>query len=236
MNTIHTVHTLKTKDFAFEVDGYPGKLEDVFPHFHAKDRIGIVVKSKGGVIGAGAFLLAAVTRFYDFYRPYLGKGKNQLWIYPEFFVFHVEEYHMDHRKLDVWPSHRELVVENHPEKILEAINDRGITRLIVEDSEPLSDTSMFLSETLNSARQSVLSSVAFSPSGRVKNPNIHVYSCEGAERHIVDAVTVTDYFSERDKEQLKERRKHMFSDGRVIESFRKISLNEAIQKLSIIRA
>lgn len=44
---------------------------------------------------------------------------------------------MDHSSLDVWPPHKEVIVPNEPEQILEAINDRGITRLLVEDVLPL---------------------------------------------------------------------------------------------------
>ncbi len=34
---------------------------------------------------------------------------------------------------DVWPDHKEVTVPDHAEELLQAINDRGITRLLVED-------------------------------------------------------------------------------------------------------
>jgi hypothetical protein len=43
----------------------------------------------------------------------------------------------DHRRLDVWPGHKEVVVEAEAQRILEAIDDRAITRLLVEDGVPV---------------------------------------------------------------------------------------------------
>ena len=40
-----------------------------------------------------------------------------------------------HRNLDIWPSHKEVVVEPEPEALLRTINDRAITRLVVEDAD-----------------------------------------------------------------------------------------------------
>ena len=39
----------------------------------------------------------------------------------------------DHGRLDVWPRRKEVVVEDDPERILEVVDDRAITRLLVED-------------------------------------------------------------------------------------------------------
>jgi hypothetical protein len=47
----------------------------------------------------------------------------------------------------VRPPHKEVIVDDDAEQILEAINDRGITRLLVED-KPLT-SSVFLRETLS---------------------------------------------------------------------------------------
>jgi hypothetical protein len=69
-------------------------------------------------------------------------------------------------QLDVWPPHKEVIVDDDAEQILEAINDRGITRLLVED-KPLT-SGVFLRETLSSARNRIVSALAFSATGALQ--------------------------------------------------------------------
>ena len=85
-----------------------------------------------GAVGASLLLLAAITAFYDAQRA----RSDRFYIYPDYFLFHVGRPHGDHSMLDVWPSHKEVVVPDDPEAILEAINDRAITWLVVPDREP----------------------------------------------------------------------------------------------------
>ncbi|MDR4946014.1 hypothetical protein [Neobacillus cucumis] len=229
---MHTLKTLKTTDFGFSINDYTASLEDVLPVFSKNDRIGIVVKTLGGSIGAGALLMAIVTRFYDFHRPNLGNKPGELRIYPEIFVFHVEKFHMNHANLDVWPPHREIVVENEPERILEAINDRGITRLLIEDAEPSTKINMFMPETISSAEQRIVSALAYSPTGRVKHSDVKVMSCEAAEGYILGTIEMSKEFSEEEKERLSRERRDIIVNGRVTESYRRITVTEAIKSLS----
>lgn len=229
---MHTLNTLKTTDFEFLIDGYDASLDDVLPGFNKNDRIGIVVKTVGGSIGVGALLMAIVTQFYDFYRPYLGNNPGELRIYPEFFVFHVGKFHMNHANLDVWPPHREIIVEDEPERILEAINDRGITRLLIEDTEPSSEMNMFMPETISSAEQRIVSALAYSPTGSVKHYDVKAMSCNAAEGYILGAIKMTQELSKDEKEQLSKRRQDALMNGRVTETYRRITVIEAIKSLS----
>jgi hypothetical protein len=229
---VHTVNTLKTTDFGFSINDYTASLEDVLPGFSKNDRIGIVVKTIGGSIGTGALLMAIVTRFYDFHRPYLGNNPGELRIYPEIFVFHVEKFHMNHANLDVWPPHREIIVENEPESILEAINDRGITRLLIEDAEPSSEINMFMPETISSAKQRIVSALAYSPTGWVEHSDVKVMSCEAAEGYILGALQMSNELSKKEIERLSQERRDIFVNGRATESYRRITVTEAIKSLS----
>src|SRR5690625_157236 len=76
---LHTTTTLNSNDFSYLMNNSLVTLEDIFPNFNENDRIGIVVSEKGGSIGASALLMAAITRFYDFYRPHLGNKANETW-------------------------------------------------------------------------------------------------------------------------------------------------------------
>jgi hypothetical protein len=227
---VHTIDLMNYDHFDFEINGEKGLLEDIFPGFNEKDRIGVVVRQAGGGMGASALLMAALTRFYDFHRPKLGDEPGYLRIYPENFVFHVGKSHMDHSWMDIWPPHKEVVVEDDPEQILEAINDRGITRLLVPDSQPSSPT--FLRETLSSAKYRIISTLAYSPSGRVHQNDITILSCAAAEGNVIDSLNRSDELAEDIKEQLRRSRTPLYVDGRVKETYRRINLSEALQMLS----
>ncbi|SDJ21606.1 hypothetical protein SAMN05216352_1358, partial [Alteribacillus bidgolensis] len=124
---MHTIETLKSKDFDFEINGQKASLKEIFPGFNENDRIGIVTRTPGGSMGANALIMSALTWFYDFFRPELGDDPGKLRIYPDYFVLHVGKRYMNHTMIDVWPPHKDVVVEeDDPEQILEAINDRGI--------------------------------------------------------------------------------------------------------------
>lgn len=227
---MHTIKTLSYADFVFAIDGHTASLEDIFPGFNDNDRIGVVVRKPGGGMGASALLMAALTRFYDFHRPRLGEEPGKLRIYPEFFVFHVGKRHMNHSWMDVWPPHKEVVVEDDPEQILEAINDRGITRLLVEDIPPSS--AVFLKETTSSAEHRIVSALAYSPTGRVDNADVRVMSCSAAEGYVLDSLNMTKELSEEVKEQLRQGRKPLLVNDRVTETYRRIDLSNAIYMLT----
>src|SRR5699024_2329525 len=110
-------------------------------------------------------------KFYDAYRAELGNEKGKLRIYPEYFTFHIDQQHGDHRQMDIWPSHREVVVESNAEKILQAINDRAITRLLVPDGSPARSVNL-LRETISSAEHRIITTLAYSPTGRVTQADI----------------------------------------------------------------
>lgn len=226
---MHTSEVLTSAGFAFTVAGHKASLESVFPRFNEHDRIGVVVRSPGGATGASSLLMAAITRFYDFHRSRLGNGRGNLRIYPEYFVFHVAACHGNHRQIDVWPPHREVVVEDDPEQILEAINDRGVTRLLVEDATPSSAT--FLRETISSAEQRIVSALAYSPTGRVDQADVDVTSNSAAEGYVLAALDESRESSE-DVGRLQRGRQTLLSDGRVTETYRRIELSDAIRMLT----
>ena len=146
---MHTANELASSAFAIEVAGRPASFQDIFPGFNDRDRVGVVVRQPCGAIGASTMILAAVTAFYDLQRE--AWGSEEFFIYPDYFLFHVGRRWGDHGMLDVWPSHKEVVVNDEPEEQLRAINDRAITRLLVEDRAPRGPT--FERESRASARE-----------------------------------------------------------------------------------
>jgi len=113
------MHTtgLRTHDFEITVDGRTAALDDVFPGFDEQDRLGIVIHDHLGAAGAGSLILAAVTAFYDQLRA----GGEPFFAYADFFAFHVGADHGTLRKLDVYPAHKEVTVDNDAERILDEV-------------------------------------------------------------------------------------------------------------------
>ena len=164
--------------FRIELAGRAARLEDVFEGFGEHDRLGLVMRRPCGAVGASALIAAAITAFYDIQRS---RGTD-FFIYPDYYLFHVGGPLGDHARLDVWPSRKEVVVEDDPARILEAIDDRAISRLLVEDG-PRGDAELD-AEAVASARARVSSCLAYSASGRVSEGDVRIASNEVAEGYV----------------------------------------------------
>jgi hypothetical protein len=221
---MHTATELASSDFAIEIAGRPASLQDVFEGFTDRDRLGVIVRRPYGATGASALILAAVTAFYDVQRQ--RHGPEGFFIYPDYFLFHVGERWGDHGMLDVWPSHKEVVVETeNSEELLRAVNDRAVTRLLVEDRarrEPA-----FERESLASARDRIFSALAYSADGRVADPDVTVTGNSVTESY-VDAVIGGSGGSHHDIQAARDR---LRQNGIPAETYRRLSLDEALGRL-----
>jgi hypothetical protein len=180
---MHSSNELRSDMFAITLDGWPASVEQVLPGFGERDRLGVVVRHPCGAIGASTLLLAAITAFYDLQRARGG----EFFIYPDYFLFHVGGPLGDHSMLDVFPSHKEVVVRDESEALLEAINDRAISWLLVEDCEPA--PARLRRETLASAHSRVRGAFAYSPYGRVRGGDLCIagnYVSESYVRSVLD--------------------------------------------------
>ncbi|NWK80147.1 hypothetical protein [Aquitalea sp. LB_tupeE] len=230
---MHATDSISAGDFEFQLHGQQVCLDDVFPGFHPADRIGVVVNGPCRAMGVSALLMAATTRFYDVYRPALGNAPDKLRIYPDYFIFHVGQCQGNHAQLDVWPPHKEVMVDDDAEQILEAINDRGITRLLVEE-KPLS-SGIFLRETLSSARNRIVSALAFSATGRVANGDVcgaHDLNVEAYVRKMIGDSCALLQLSEQQHAAMLQMRACLAIDGRVVEHYRRLTVERALGMLT----
>jgi hypothetical protein len=183
---MHSSRELRSSSFEVRVDGRPARVEDVFEGFGDQDRLGVVMSRPCGAVGASALITATITAFYDLHRA---RGPD-FFVYPDYYLFHVGRPLGDHARLDVWPRRKEVVVGDSPQAILEAIDDRAITRLVVEDGEAAS--SELDDEVVASARGRMRTCLAYSPAGRVANADVEITSnpvTEGYVEAILDPET-----------------------------------------------
>jgi len=174
------MHTTGLRSDAFEitVDGRAATIDDVFPGLDEHDRLGIVIADDLGAAGAGNLILAAVTAFYDRLRA----REAEFFAYADYFAFHVGADRGTLRKLDVYPAHKEVVVPGDPEAILEATNDRAVTRLLVPDRPP--SASELAPETRHSAERRIRTALVYSPTGQCTNPHIVVRGSAQSDAYI----------------------------------------------------
>ncbi len=164
--------------FAIDVAGRRVGVADLFEGFGAQDRLGLVMSEPCGAVGASALITATVTAFYDIQRA---RG-DDFFIYPDYYLFHVGRPLGDHGQLDVWPRRKEVVVSDDPQAILESIEDRAITRLLVEDGPP--GEPPLEPEALAGARQRILTCLAYSPTGRVADADVRIASNPVTEGYV----------------------------------------------------
>lgn len=244
---MHSSRELRSSSFEIEVGGVPTPLEELFEAFSEQDRLGVVLTQPCGAVGASALITATITAFYDIQRA---RGPD-FFVYPDYYLFHVGRPLGDHGRLDVWPRHKEVVVPSGADRVLEAVNDRAVTRLVVEDGaagEPPSDPG-----ALASARARIKTCLAYSPSGRVEDADVRISGNPVTEGYVeaildpeariarlradgnderADAIAARAGEVDRDSRQrVLAGRRELAEDGVPVETYRRIGLDEAFGRL-----
>jgi hypothetical protein len=245
---MHSSRELSSASFEIEVGGVSTPLEGLFEGFGEQDRLGVVVRRPCGAVGASALITATITAFYDIQRA---RG-DDFFVYPDYYLFHVGRPLGDHGRLDVWPPHKEVVVENDADQVLEAVNDRAITRLVVEDravGRQPSDRA-----ALASAGARIETCLAYSPSGRVGDADVRIAgnrTTEGYVEAILDPEARMAKLQAEGKEERADAiaarageverhvrlrvlsgRSDLFENGVPVETYRRIGLDEALGRLA----
>ena len=162
---MHTAKQLDASMFTVEIDGRALDRDALFPGWHQYDRLGVVVHDPLGGVGASLLVQLAITAFYD--QPGRRNGPPR---YPEIYLFHVGGRYGNHSQFDYWPPRKEVFLENDAPAVLDAINERAITRLAVVDGEPAAVQYDYTEKP--EAEEQILSAFTYSASGRVTNPDV----------------------------------------------------------------
>ena len=244
---MHSSRELSSSSFEIEVGGVTAPLEELFEGFGEQDRLGVVLTQPCGAVGASALTTATITAFYDIQRA---RGPD-FFVYPDYYLFHVGRPLGDHGRFDIWPRHKEVVVPDGADRLLEAVNDRAVTRLVVEDGaagEPPSDPG-----AVASARARIETCLTYSPSGRVDDADVRIASnpvTEGYVEAILDpeariarlraegneerADAIAARAGEVDRasrQRILAGRSDLAEHGVPVETYRRIGLDEALGRL-----
>jgi hypothetical protein len=244
---MHSARELSSSAFEIRVAGRVVRLVDLFDDFGEHDRLGVIIGRPGGGLGASALITAAITAFYDLQRA---RGPD-FFIYPDYYLFHLGQPFGDHSRLDIWPAHKEVVVPAEPLEVLRAVNDRAITRLLVEEGEP-HDGQLGVEE-LASARARISTCLTYSPSGRVTDGDVRVAAnavvegyvnttldpeqraaelrARGAEARAAEIAARADEIPPQQRGRIKRAREGLVEDGVPVETYRCIELHEALARL-----
>jgi hypothetical protein len=186
---MHTARQFDASHFAVTRDGRPASRDDLLPDWGPLDRLAVVVTEPFGAVGASHLIQLSITAFYDV-RPSrrAGRldGRDPRAVYPEIYLIHVGEAHGDHSAFDFWPARKEVVVGRDPRLVLDAINDRAITRLAVPDV----DRGVVAHEWKEpaAARDRILTALAYSPTGRVRHPTWEIAGTDARTERNVELI------------------------------------------------
>jgi hypothetical protein len=223
---VHSSRELASASFRIVVDGAPARIDGVLPGFTEDDRLGVVIRRPCGAVGVSALVLAATTAFYDVQR----RRSDDFFVYPDYFAFHVGRPLGDHRRLDLWPPHKEVVVADEPEALLQAINDRAVTRLLVEDGVP--GQGEIAPETLASARRRIVTALAYSPNGSARAADVAIAGNDVTESYVAGVLERSDDVPAAERDRIARARRRLVEDGRPVERYRRIALDEALGLLA----
>jgi hypothetical protein len=169
---MHIAHELAGSMITVEIGGRPARREDLLD-WQLRDRLGVVMTSPFGALGAGLLVLLCATAFYD-----VEKQKRRLKpLYPSIYLFHAGRPWGFHGEFDFWPDRKEIIVTDTAE-VLSSINTHAITHLAVPDQEPRSSAHRYKEpeEALDRLKQAF----AYGPLGSVDRADVTLSSSEAA--------------------------------------------------------
>jgi hypothetical protein len=220
---MHTRDDLTNADFTLTIAGRPASFAELFPGLTLESRVAIVADTPAGAFGAAATLLGLVTHWYG-ERARVGEAFFE---YPDYFYLHVGGGgRADLGQLEIWPPHKQLAVDSRTQEVLEAIADRAIDHLLIEDGAP--GCARVLRETRNALPRHLRGALAYDASGVAAGADIAVQSSAAAERHVADAIESSTELSPADRDSTRRLRGVLARDGRATERLRRVSLEQAV--------
>lgn len=192
---MHTARQLAQEQFEIAIDGRPATRDELLVEWGPLHRLGVIVHEPFGAVGGSFLLQLAITAFYDA-RP--RRRSREAPIYPDIFAFHVGGRHGDFINYDFFPARKQIFVADEPREILGAINDRGVTHLLVPE-RPVDRVQHEFKEPAQ-AIDRIVAAWAYSPSGRVGDADVEITGTAPAvEANTKVTLNSPDAFRERQR-------------------------------------
>ena len=213
---------LRGKDFKIEWKGESISHADFFADTLLSDRVAVVSPNRFEGIHAMTFVMAYVTSFYDHYRA---RG-TEFRAYPDFFTLQGKSPMDSYGMFDIFPEHKTVYVPGNTQQNVEAITDRAVTILFVPDVDKQEVTIDPID--LESARRTIKRCFAYSES-KSTDADLVIECYSPLLRDWVLEI----FDSVEDDESTEQRNKFLAldKDTCMIQSFREIDLDEALQKI-----
>ena len=228
---MHSSGELRSDMFEMELGGRPvASFADLCPGFTAQDRLGVVVRHPLGAVRMGALILAAVTAFYDEQR----KHGPDFFVYPDYYVFHVGSEPGDYSMFDIWPQHKCVSLEGGAEEVLRAVNDRGISLLVLDRREG-GERAGLEPHTRNSALSRIRRAFLYvSPAAggwEESEGTVTVAGNAVVARYVQGVIGQTVTVTDAEREAARAGRRDAAGDAGGAERYRRVSPEEALAHL-----
>ncbi len=197
---------------------------EFFASFRDTDRVGVVVPHRVEGIGAITLIMSYVTAFYVRYRE---RG-SEFFAYPDFFTFQHEAPCADYGMCDIWPYHKNVHVAEGARQTGEAITDRGVTVLLVPDSN--AGEVSIAPVGLESARRNIRRCFAYSENGWTEASDL-VIECRSDLLGDFALAVLDSVGSDESVQELRVRWQEQQATGRLRQSFRELDLSDALLRI-----
>jgi hypothetical protein len=195
---MHIASELKSSMISVEKGGRPASVGDVLD-WELRDRLGIVINSPLGALGAGLLALLCTIAFYD-----LEKRRRRRPLYGPIYLFHIGRMWGFHGEFDFWPDRKEILVSDRTQT-LPMINAHGITHLAVPKGEVRTVTHRYKEpeELLDRLKQAFM----YCPTGAVNGQTMVLRSSDdNVIRNFEYTVNLRETLALRESEVMKDPR------------------------------
>ena len=198
---------------------------DLAPGFNTQARLGIVIREPMQAIWASGLIMSAVTAFYDIHR----QSAEDYFIYPDYFIFGINCVPGDYGMLDIWPEHKCITVGATAEECVRALNDRGVTILVLPDTTPREPE--LERQTRSSYLQRLKFGLIYSPGAVIGDSDIQITCPPALEPYVATIIQQTAGLSAAAREVLHSRRQAATAAGAPVEHYRRVAPATALNYL-----
>lgn len=220
---MHTSEELVASDFDYRSEGQSVSRSGVMPPITPTDRVGVVMGAPSEGLDAGNFVLSCVTAFYDRLR----EAHDDFFEYPGYYTFQTTTDPADYRMLDIYPDHKNVVVEPETETLVQSITDRAIDILLVPNSN--TEGSELADITYRSAERQIDYCYQYAGTEQLDEFDFSI----GLPRHLVKEWYETTIDSVDDPSATNRQTVVDAGSEQVTQRFRRIGLESAVASLPV---